>query len=233
VIILAFDACFGGCSVAVWQDGQLLASDAVGPGSGPGQADLLVQLVAASLRQAGLAVDQVDRIAVTCGPGGFTGVRVGVAAARALALATGKPVVATTSLHVMAAEALDAARDHFELVAERDLIVAVDAHRGELYVQSFDPAGVPRTAAHAVGVDDAGWLAMDRPHVIVGSGAVLLASAAEKRGCDVRVGLPTLLPSAQYLATLAAALPPLVVLSPLYLRAPDAKPSTVALPSRA
>jgi tRNA threonylcarbamoyladenosine biosynthesis protein TsaB len=227
VNILAFDACFGGCSVAVCQDGRVLAADAMAPG--PGQADLLVQMLASTLTQSELTMDQVDRIAVTLGPGGFTGVRVGVAAARALMLATGKPVVATSSLHVMAAEA----RNHQDVVGGRDLIVAVDALRGELYVQSFAASGVPTTAPHAIAVDDADWLAANRPLVIVGSGASFLGAAAKLRGLDVRVGLPTLLPSAQYLATLAAHLSPLTVLSPLYLRAPDAKPSTVALPSRA
>jgi tRNA threonylcarbamoyladenosine biosynthesis protein TsaB len=227
VIILAFDACFGGCSVAIRQDGRLLASDAVPPA--PGQADLLVQLVAATVSQAKLSIEQIDRFAVTFGPGGFTGVRVGVAAARALTLATGKPVVATSSLHVMAAEALHTPA----WGAGRELIVAVDAHRGELYVQSFDATGAPLTAAHAVAVDDADWLLTNRPLAIVGSGALILAAAAQLRGLDVYVGLPTLLPSAQYLGYLAAQLPPLAVLSPLYLRAPDAKPSTVALPSRA
>jgi tRNA threonylcarbamoyladenosine biosynthesis protein TsaB len=227
VNILAFDACFGGCSVAVCQDGRLLASAVVPPAAG--QADLLVQMLASTLSQAKLAISQIDRIAVTFGPGGFTGVRVGVAAARALTLATGIPIVATSSLHVMAAEA----RDHVSWATDRDLIVAVDAHRGELYVQSFDRSGVPATAAHAVAVDDADWLLTNRPLAIVGSGASVLAAAAEMRRLDVHVGLPTLLPSAQYLARLAPHLQPLPVLSPLYLRAPDAKPSTVALPSRA
>jgi tRNA threonylcarbamoyladenosine biosynthesis protein TsaB len=227
VNILAFDACFGGCSVAVSRNGQLLAADAVPPGAG--QADLLVQMIASTLMQAQLPIDQVDRIAVTLGPGGFTGVRVGVAAARALTLATAKPVVATSSLHVMAAEALA----HSDLVAGRDLIVAVDAHRGELYVQSFSPSGEPVTAPHAIAADDAEWLATDRSLAIVGSGASLLGAAAKLRGLDVRVGLPTLLPSAQYLVMLAMQFSPLTVLSPLYLRAPDAKPSTAALPSRA
>jgi tRNA threonylcarbamoyladenosine biosynthesis protein TsaB len=227
VVILAFDACFGGCSVAVCQDGRVVASDAVAPA--PGKADLLVRLIADVLQQANLTVDQIDRIAVTYGPGGFTGVRVGVAAARALTLATGKPVVATSSLHVMAVAALaDTA-----LVAGRDLIVAVDAHRGELYVQSFDATGGPTTAAHAVAVGDSGWLPANRPLVIVGSGATLLVDAAKMAGLDARAGLPTLLPSAQYLGSLASQLPPLSILSPLYLRAPDAKPSIAALPSRA
>lgn len=228
MIILAFDACFGGCSVAINSDDVCLASAAVAPA--PGKADLLVQLIAATLARAQLTVNDVDRIAVTLGPGGFTGVRVGVAAARALALATAKPIVATTSLHVMAAEARATVP---ALVATHDLIVAVDAHRGEFYVQSFDAYGVPSTAAHAISSSDATWLPTDRPLLVVGSGASILVDAAQMSGRDARVGLPTLLPSAQYLAQLAVHLQPLTVLSPLYLRPPDAKPSTLALPSRA
>jgi tRNA threonylcarbamoyladenosine biosynthesis protein TsaB len=228
VIILAFDACFGGCSVALSRDDACLASAAVAPA--PGQADLLVQLIADTLAQVQLTVSDVDLIAVTVGPGGFTGVRVGVAAARALALATAKPIAATTSLHVMAAEARARLPD---LMATHDLIVAVDAHRGELYVQSFDARGAPLNTAHAIAVDDAAWLPTGKPLLIVGSGAAILAEAAQMIGRDARADLPTLLPSAQYLAQLATHFQPLPVLSPLYLRAPDAKPSALALPSRA
>jgi tRNA threonylcarbamoyladenosine biosynthesis protein TsaB len=231
VIILAFDACFGGCSVAVWRDGVCCATDALPPG--PGQADLLLPMVAATLARASLAITDVDRFAVTVGPGGFTGVRVGVAAARAFALATGKPVVATTSLHVMAIAALDLCP---ELYAERDLVVAVDAHRGELYVQCFDGAAAALAPPLAVAVGDAAWLphgsVARRPLLIVGTGAAILADAAQKLGLSVHVSLPTLLPSAQYLGQIAGTLVPRSLLSPLYLRAPDAKPSSIALPSR-
>jgi tRNA threonylcarbamoyladenosine biosynthesis protein TsaB len=231
VVILAFDACFGGCSVAVYRDGLCLASETVPPASG--QSDRLVHMIASTLQRARFAVSDVDRVAVTLGPGGFTGVRVGVAAARALALATGKPAVATTSLHVMAAEALAQSGLAPELAAVRELVVAVDAHRGELYVQSFGANGSPHGPAHAVAVGDAAWLPKGEKLLFVGSGASVLAEAAQKHRLDVRVGLPTLLPSAQYLAKLAANLLPLPVLTPLYLRAPDAKPSIAALPSRA
>jgi tRNA threonylcarbamoyladenosine biosynthesis protein TsaB len=229
VVILAFDSCFGGCSVAVMGDGVCLAEAAVPPA--PGQADLLVQLVAEALARAGLTVRDMDRIAVTLGPGGFTGVRVGVAAARALVLATGIPVVAATSLHVMAVEAVERCAASLK---GRELITAVDAHRGELYVQSFDASGAPVTEPQAVAIDDAAWLAPGTPLLAVGTGAVLLAESARKRGLDVEVGLPTLLPSAQYLGVLARRLAPLpAAVQPLYLRPPDAKPSSMLLPSRA
>jgi tRNA threonylcarbamoyladenosine biosynthesis protein TsaB len=223
VNILAFDACFGGCSVAILRDSACVAAHAVPPA--PGKADLLVQLIAETLDMARLTVAAIDLIAVTTGPGGFTGVRVGVAAARALTLATGKPVVGTTSLHVMAAEALTGAADVMAGHRIQDLIVAVDAHRGELYVQSFDCAGNSTGAPHAEASDDATWLPADRRCLIVGSGAALLAEAAHRRGIHAQVGLPTLLPSAQYLGVLAMRLSPVAIVSPLYLRAPDAKPS--------
>ena len=228
MIILAFDACFGGCSVAVSRDGMCLAAVAVAPG--PGQSDMLVSTIAETLRRADVTIAAVDRIAVTVGPGGFTGVRVGVAAARALALATGKPVVAATSLQVMAAEASARCGD---LLAGSTLIVAVDAHRGELYVQSFDSQGAPLTAPHAVTTDDASWLPTVGPLLVVGSGAAILVEAAHRQGRDARIGLPTLLPSAQYLGELAPRLLPSTVVAPLYLRPPDAKPASGALPSRA
>ena len=89
--------------------GEWLLREAYEPRA-TGHAERLFPMIAEVMDGAGLAFSAIDRIAVTLGPGTFTGVRVGIAAARALALATGKPVVAMTSLAVMAHRAEDAAR---------------------------------------------------------------------------------------------------------------------------
>ena len=99
-----------------------------------GHAERLFPMIAEVMEGAGLAFSAIDRIAVTLGPGTFTGVRVGVAAARAFALSTGKPVVGVTSLAVMAHRA-----DHLlgPERAGRPLAVAVDARRDMIYFQLF------------------------------------------------------------------------------------------------
>src|SRR5262249_44399584 len=102
--ILAFDSSLGALSVAVrWRgdDGAWLLREAQEVRA-RGHAERLMPMICERMAEAGLSFGELDRIAVTIGPGGFTGVRVGVAAARALALATGVPTVAASSLAVMA-----------------------------------------------------------------------------------------------------------------------------------
>jgi tRNA threonylcarbamoyladenosine biosynthesis protein TsaB len=129
--VLAFDTCLGAVSAAVrWKSdrGEWLLREAC-EARATGHAERLFPMIAGIMDGAGLAMSAIDRFAVTIGPGTFTGVRVGVAAARALALATGKPVVAMTSLAVMAHRArylLGSAH------GGRPLLVAVDAGRGML-----------------------------------------------------------------------------------------------------
>jgi tRNA threonylcarbamoyladenosine biosynthesis protein TsaB len=105
--VLAFDTCLGALSVAVrWRGsgGEWLMRWAFEAHQG-GHAERLMPMIAELLCEAGLPFSAIARIAVTLGPGSFTGVRAGVAAARGLALASGRPVVGTSSLAVMAEEA--------------------------------------------------------------------------------------------------------------------------------
>ncbi|NJO33683.1 MAG: tRNA (adenosine(37)-N6)-threonylcarbamoyltransferase complex dimerization subunit type 1 TsaB [Rhodospirillales bacterium] len=127
--VLAFDTCLGAVSAAVrWRSaqGEWLLHEAYEECS-TGHAERLFPMIAAVMDGAGLALSAIDRIAVTLGPGTFTGVRVGVAAARAFALTPGRTVVGATSLVVMAHRAnllIGPER------AGRPLAVAVDARRG-------------------------------------------------------------------------------------------------------
>ena len=129
--VLAFDTCLGAVSAAV------RCAERRGDGCcarayelrTAGHAERLMPMIAEVMAGAGLAFAELDRIAVTLGPGSFTGVRVGVAAARGLALATGRPVVAATSLAVMAHRAAEMLAATGESAARR-LVVAVDARRG-------------------------------------------------------------------------------------------------------
>src|SRR5438876_4695058 len=105
--VLAFDTCLGAVSVAVrWQGArdEWLSCDRFELREG-GHAERLMPMIAEVMQEAGLAFSDIERIAVTVGPGSFTGVRVGVAAARALALASGITAVGATSLAVMAHQA--------------------------------------------------------------------------------------------------------------------------------
>ena len=148
--ILAFDTCLGAVSVAVrWRSagGEWLTRHAHEVRE-RGHAERLMPMIAEVMQGAGLAFSDIGRIAVTVGPGTFTGVRGGVAAARGLALASGVTTVGATSLAVMAHQAderIGTARGN------RLLAVAVDARRGAVYLQLFPGARRRSGAACAAG----------------------------------------------------------------------------------
>jgi tRNA threonylcarbamoyl adenosine modification protein YeaZ len=191
-------------------------------------------MIAEVMQAAGLAFPELERIAITVGPGGFTGVRVGIAAARGLALATGKPVVGATSLAVMAHRAEGLLAELGDSVAARRLMVAVDARRGTLYVQRFNAGTAEITEAQLLTPEEAARsLAADGGSVVVGSGAAAVAAAADALGVAVEVRLPELQPDARNLAAMAPRLPPVSPIRPLYLRLPDVRPQEAAALARA
>jgi tRNA threonylcarbamoyladenosine biosynthesis protein TsaB len=139
-VLLALDAAGSACSVVAAAGDALLAS--VRCATTHGQAERLMPLVERAMRQAGLAAAALDLVAVTVGPGSFTGIRVGLAAARGIALATGKPLFGVTGFAAVAAgPALSAA------AADGALLVALESRREDLYVQLYDrerrPCGDP------------------------------------------------------------------------------------------
>jgi tRNA threonylcarbamoyladenosine biosynthesis protein TsaB len=224
--ILAFDTCFGACSAAAGV-GLGAAGERIESAfelRETGHAEALMPMIETVMRRAGLAFAELDRIAVTNGPGTFTGTRIGIAAARALALATRADVVTATSLWVMARGAVDRLGSGGDA---SPIAVAMDARRESVYLQVFDsavsaPRGEPRletVAAAAASLPD--------PVRLVGSGAALVADALRAlRGtaCTASVDLLDLKPDAATLARLAPDIVPEATPSPLYLRPPDAKP---------
>lgn len=205
---LAIDTATAACSAALIVDGVAIhaASETVGRG----HAERLVPMIHALLGDAGGA--RPDTILVDCGPGSFTGVRVGLAAAIGLGIGWGVPVRGFSSLALIAAMLF--ARD----AEVETCAVALTGGHGELFVQRF--AGAPfaalsdlRSAAPAeAGVPD---------RLIAGSGAAALVDA---RGFgDAR----DLLPDAAGLVLLPPAYRQLAA-RPIYGRAPDAKPAVAA-----
>jgi tRNA threonylcarbamoyladenosine biosynthesis protein TsaB len=221
--VLAFDTCLGAVSVAVrWQGpgGDWLTRHAH-EARERGHAERLMPMLAEMMEVAGLAFSDLDRIAVTVGPGTFTGVRVGVAAARGLALASGVAVVGATTLSVMAHQAdqlLGPAR------GDRLLAAAVDARRGSVYLQLFPGAWEEAGPPELLGANDAARCIGPGPAIVVGSGSDMVADAIRAAGGQVEATLAQLQPDARALAVLAADLAPASPLRPLYLRPPDVKP---------
>lgn len=224
--ILAFDTAFDACSVAVGR-GLRRLTPAIATYFEPmnsGQAERLLPLVQAALADVGLAVKDLDRIAVTTGPGTFTGARIGVAAARALALVHGTPIVAITSLQLMAMN-YDA-----KAGGAAELVIATDARRGEVYLERFVPRSLCSiTPPAAMTIRDAAESLRGVRVAIAGSGAEALAFAAQELGIDAMVSAPDLLPDAASMLFAAIAMSPVAKLEPLYLRPPDAKPPAKAV----
>ena len=131
-VILAVDAAGLACSVAVSLGEQVVVEERID--AMHGQAEALLPLVDKAMREAGQMAASLDLVVATIGPGSFTGIRAGLAAARGIALATGARLLGVTSLDAVAVEAVR--RDCLET---RVLLVALESRREDLYVQFFDP----------------------------------------------------------------------------------------------
>lgn len=220
MLVLAFDTAQGALSAAVHDDGGELAS--VFELRTRGHAEALMPLIETVLAETALGFTDLDALAVTIGPGTFTGLRVGLAAARGLALALHLPLVGVTTLEAVA-EPVDAD-------AKETVVAAFDAKRNEIYLQAFTSARTPLTEPLLVTLDEAAAHLPPGPLVLVGTGAALLAAALEHRSADLRLAETRPQPDAAAIARLAlarlAAKGPeafRVAPLPLYIRAPDAK----------
>jgi tRNA threonylcarbamoyladenosine biosynthesis protein TsaB len=224
--VLAIDTALEACSAAVLDtSGGVTASETVVMTRG--HAEALMPLIARVMIRAGIEFGDLDRIAVTTGPGSFTGLRVGISAARGIALAAGKSAIGLSTLAGFAAP----------LIADDDstqVVAAIDARHEHIYLQVFGVNGRTLVGPRTATVRDAARAAMTAPARIIGSAAKKLAAAWPK-GAE-----PPLLveqrgaPDIDWIARLGAAAaeahgPP----KPLYLRAPDAQPQNAArLPRR-
>src|SRR5262249_48632967 len=168
--VLALDTALDVCAAAVLDTEQrdLLASET--QPMTRGHAEALMPMVARVMDAARLEFSAIDRIAVTVGPGSFTGVRVGIAAARGIALAAGKPAIGLTTLAAFTAP-------HVARGFAGTVVPVIDARHGQVYMQVFGPGGravmAPRLAALREAVEGARSRA---PALLTGSGAGLVAA---------------------------------------------------------
>jgi tRNA threonylcarbamoyladenosine biosynthesis protein TsaB len=225
--VLAIDTALEACSAAVLdtEQGGILASESIAMTRG--HAEALMPLLARVMHDSGLTFLALDRIAVTVGPGSFTGLRVGVAAARGIAVAAGKPAVGLTTLAAFAAPYI--ATDDMT-----PLLAAIDARNEQVYMQLFGTGGRPLTQPRLASLRDAVRAAESGPARIVGSAAALVAAAWPTTDRPPPVVDPARAPVIDWVAHLgAAAAQALALPKPLYLRAPDAQPQDAAhLPRR-
>ncbi|NWH09148.1 MAG: tRNA (adenosine(37)-N6)-threonylcarbamoyltransferase complex dimerization subunit type 1 TsaB [Alphaproteobacteria bacterium] len=221
MIVLGLDTAQGACSAALLKDGHILARRHAAMRTG--HAEALAPMVEAVLREADRVPASIDRIAVTIGPGTFTGLRVALALTRGMALALRCEIVGIGTLEAMA----EAVRQEGE--GGGLIIVAIDARRDELYFQIFSRDGVPCAPPALLSIEAAAaevtrWSKeAEGPLRVAGSGFPLLAARKEawtSRLCDTGRNEP----DAVCVARLGAAKAPgAEAPKPLYLRKPDAK----------
>lgn len=212
--ILALESATSACSVAAWIDGTVAAVERADLARG--QAEALLPMAERVRAAAGFPFQAFDRFAVTIGPGHFTGLRVGLAAARGLALATSRPLVGVTTLDAVAAAVPDTE------LAGAILVVALDSKRAEPYVQAFHadrrPATSPAAALVSACADDLLQRDLGRTFLIAGDAGETLARELAARGAAVRRSQAPPRPDAAAVAALAAAaLPPSGFPAPLYI----------------
>ncbi|MGE0628950.1 MAG: tRNA (adenosine(37)-N6)-threonylcarbamoyltransferase complex dimerization subunit type 1 TsaB [Hyphomicrobiaceae bacterium] len=240
---LAIDTCFGAVSVAVGDSSRTNAGPTVlavrRELRETGHAEALFPMIAAvieDVREAtgnpAFAIADVARLAVTRGPGTFTGVRTGIAAVRGLALALSKPVAGVSSLSVVA---MGARRTLPEADRQRPLTVVMGAGRGWLYLERFAPGPSlvgdgPRAISESSVLDHIGPEAF----VVAGTAAGRVADLARDGGRNVIACLAGLMPDASDLLSCTAAISDdATTLHPLYLRPPDVRPQAGSSLSRA
>ncbi|MGM4979728.1 MULTISPECIES: tRNA (adenosine(37)-N6)-threonylcarbamoyltransferase complex dimerization subunit type 1 TsaB [Rhizobium] len=209
MIVLALDTAGVDCAAAVYDSGSDSVMGEVTETIGRGHAEHLMHVVDEALAKAGTALSDVERVVVTVGPGSFTGIRIGVAAARGFALSLDIPAVGVTTLEVMAAAA-------GKQNPGKPVLAAIDAKREEIYLQAFGANGDPLDEARAVTVDEARTIAAAFDGIVTGTAVARLSDAppAER---------PDAFPIA-VVARLGAAKPVSEKPKPLYLRGPDARP---------
>lgn len=225
--ILAIDTALGACSACVLDEGadQPLALESLAMERG--HAEALMPLIERVMDQVEGGFSSLDRVAVTVGPGSYTGLRVGVSAARAIAFAAEIPAVGVTTVAAVAAPLVG--REGGRVIA-----AALDARHGQVWFQALSSEGRQLVSLRQVGYRDAARAIGSGPVSLAGSGALAVANEAWAIGLDAVVVDDSRAPDVTWVARLGliadpASAPP----RPLYLKAPETTPQDRArLPRR-
>jgi tRNA threonylcarbamoyl adenosine modification protein YeaZ len=217
--ILAIDTSCGAASVAVAESGQVEPLAAMSRPMTRGHADALAPMVEEAMRGVEGGFPSLTRIAVATGPGSFTGIRIGLAMARAMGMALGIPVVGVSTLAAFAAPLLSEPRAGI-------IAATIDARHGSVYFLLFEPTGrplgpprcdTPRECVRAIGAGPA-WLA--------GDAAALVASEAQRAGLPYDLDAARAAPDIVALAWMGLAVDPAISPArPIYVKPTDARPN--------
>jgi tRNA threonylcarbamoyladenosine biosynthesis protein TsaB len=222
MLILAIDTALDACAAAVLdtEAGYLIAQESLAMKRG--HAEALMPLVGRVIAQSGVAFAELDRIAVTTGPGSFTGLRVGLSAARGIALAAHKPVVGVTTLTAYAAPIVSQDGEH-------PVVAAIDARHDQVYLQVVSGNGSSLIRPRVATVDEAlGAWQFGAPR-LVGNAANILGERWPSHAVPPFEVDAQPAPDIAWVGWLGAAVnPDTAPPRPFYLRAPDARPANKA-----
>ena len=224
MLILAIDTALDSCAAAVLdtEAGKLIAQES--QAMKRGHAEALMPLIGRVIALSGIAFAALDRIAVTTGPGSFTGLRVGLSAARGIALAANKPVVGVTTLTAYAAPVVSQNGEHA-------VVYAIDARHDQVYLQVVSGNGSSLIRPRVAPIEEAlGAWRFGAPH-LVGNAARILADRWPSHAVPPFKVDAQAAPDIAWVGWLGAAVSPNTAPArPFYLRAPDAKPPKDPLP---
>ena len=219
MLILAIDTALDACAAAVLDTGTSGVIAMESQAMRRGHAEALMPLIARVMKESALPFAALDRIAVTTGPGSFTGLRVGLSAARGIGLAAGKPVVGLTTLSAYAAPIVSEGGD-------QPVISSIDARHDQVYLQVVSGHGSSLVRPKVASVEEALTASRFGAPYLLGNAAKILADrwpsdATPPFKIDAQPA-----PDITWVAWLGAAVnPETAPAKPFYLRAPDAKPS--------
>jgi tRNA threonylcarbamoyladenosine biosynthesis protein TsaB len=216
--VLAIDTALGACSVCVMEAGRVLPIALDSEEMATGHAEALMPMIERVMKQGDGGFTSLERVAVSIGPGSFTGLRIGIAAARAIGLAAEIPVVGVSTLSAYAAPLINA--DESGVIA-----VGIDARHGAVFFQAFTAAGRTIVLPRVISLKEAGRAIGSGPVKLAGSGAAALAVEAMSLGLKASIADMRSAPDVTWVARLGLAADPATATpKPLYLRPPSATP---------
>jgi tRNA threonylcarbamoyl adenosine modification protein YeaZ len=225
--ILAIDTALGACSACVLDTSDPAPLAIEQTAMERGHAEALMPMIERVMAKAEGGFSALDRVAVTIGPGSYTGLRVGISAARAIALAAGIPAIGISTLAASAAPFIG--REGGRVVA-----AAVDAKHGQVWFQAMNAQGKQLVSVRQVNHRDAARAIGAGPVSLVGSAALAVANEAWAIGLDALVVDDAKAPDVTWVARLGMiADPESAPPRPLYLKPPETTPQDRArLPRR-